>query len=78
MTPLEKALAARLPRTNPRKTYDLGDVELAIAWAKGQVSCSQAQAGFDKRNTAATYLGLAMALRFAVAHGLLVEPNANP
>ena len=75
MTLLDEAKAVQL-----RHTYRLGkaaeritdeDVELAVAWARGEVRLNQVHAALGKSNLILTQSFLAYALRAAVQRGVI-------
>jgi hypothetical protein len=53
--------------------YEPEEVELAIAWAKGEVALLQAQRALQIRNSSTTIHVLAYALRVAIRQGKLVR-----
>jgi hypothetical protein len=67
---------ARLrPLGRPHRTVSVEEVELALAWADGTVTMTQAMAGYGGVSASVVYVRLALALRQAVADGLLVRPS---
>ena len=75
MTLLEKALQTkRRDSPNPPDGFP----ELAVAWAKNQITLIQVQAALAKNNTSSTYTALALGLRAALTQGLLVENESVP
>ena len=69
---------ARKVKVQPRttsQTLNSEAVDLAVAWASGEVRLSQVQTalGMDKHATTAGYVWLASALRYGVQNGLLAR-----
>jgi hypothetical protein len=73
MTLLEKAKNRKMIRSRGVMGITDEHIELAIAWAKGEVSYSQAAEGYgyDEKNSMKVYIILARSLREAFTKGIL-------
>lgn len=77
MTLLNKALAAKLKR--PRSSSSDEEIELAIAWLRGEIGITQVQVALQSKHSGSiAYLFLARSLRDAYAKGKLQITGVKP
>ena len=69
---LERAKLVRATKCE-RVAYVAEHAELAIAWARGEITVVQAVSVLGKNNMASAYNALLMSLRHAIRTGRLVD-----